>query len=75
MAFDELGMNGYLGSKLGNSFNTTMTEELMRQQHEAQMRQLQAMQMGAYRHPAQEAQRAQPAPPKENPLLVLLTED
>lgn len=71
MAFDELGMNGYLGSQLGsNQLNTTMFEEMQRQQMAAYHRQL-AQQY----QPPVDVQRAQPVIPKEDPLLVLLTED
>jgi hypothetical protein len=73
MANDKLGLNGYLGWNQGlanqaQGFGPSILE-LQRQQQDAYYRAI------SNQHNAAFHAQSQPAPPKDDPLLVLLTEE
>lgn len=82
MVNDDMTMQGSLGWQSGlnqyqsNQFSTTMEQEIVRQQHEAYVRQLQMQSANMQAYHALQSQNAfQPAKTKDDPLLVLLTEE
>jgi hypothetical protein len=75
MTMEDIGMRGYLGNQAGGIYGSGVQEELARQQRDAYYRQILAQQNANPFNSIQQMAQPQPTKPKDDPLLVLLTEE